>query len=142
MKKLALLTICLLMGFSVQAQNSIVGTWKTIDDETGKPKSIVEIVEREGKAYATVKEVLFSENGADPVCDDCTGERKGKKVIGMQIIDGLSKDGSEWSGSTILDPKNGKQYSCKVWLEDENTLSVRGYVAFFYRTQTWYRVDK
>lgn len=141
MKKAILLICCLFVGLSVQAQNSVFGTWKTIDDETGKAKSIVEVFEKDGKAYAKVKEVLFSENGTDPSCTNCSGDRKNQKVVGMQIIDGLKKDGDEWNGSTILDPNNGKEYTCKMWLEDEKTLKVRGYVSFLYRTQTWHRVE-
>jgi hypothetical protein len=32
---------------SISAQ-SVLGTWKTIDDDTGKPKSLVEISENNG----------------------------------------------------------------------------------------------
>jgi len=37
-----------------------------------------------------------------------------------------------------MDPETGKVYDCKIWLEN-GQLKVRGYVAFFYRTQTWLR---
>ncbi len=141
MKKTLFLLVCLLFTLGIQAQNSVFGTWKTIDDETGKAKSIVEVFEKDGKAYAKVQKVIFSDNGTDPVCTHCPGDRKDQKVVGMQIIDGLKKDGDEWSGSKILDPNNGKLYNCKMWLEDDSTLKVRGYVAFLYRTQTWYRVE-
>ena len=59
----------------------------------------------------------------------------------MEIIKDLKQDGDEFEDGTILDPKNGKIYDCKIWLEDKNILNVRGYVAFFFRTQTWLRVD-
>ncbi len=141
MKKLLILAFCFFIGLSLNAQDSIFGTWKTIDDDTGKAKSIVEIIERDGKAYAIVKEVIFSENGTDPICEKCPGDRKGKKVVGMEIINGLSYNGSEWSGGTILDPKKGKEYTCEAWQESTNTLKVRGYWGFIYRTQTWHRVE-
>jgi uncharacterized protein (DUF2147 family) len=32
-------------------------------------------------------------------------------------------------------------YDCKLWLEGD-VLKVRGYVAFFFRTQTWRREGK
>ncbi len=54
----------------------------------------------------------------------------------MQIVRGLKKDGSEFTGGTILDPKKGTVYKCKMWVED-GQLQVRGYVGIFYRTQTW-----
>ena len=31
------------------AQNPVLGKWKTIDDETGRIKSVVEITERDGR---------------------------------------------------------------------------------------------
>jgi uncharacterized protein (DUF2147 family) len=54
----------------------------------------------------------------------------------MEIIDGLTRDGDEWNSGTILDPEDGKEYRCKIWLED-GELKVRGYLYFFYRTQSW-----
>jgi uncharacterized protein (DUF2147 family) len=70
------------------------------------------------------------------LCDQCTGAKKDKPVLGMEIITELSKNGSAYSGGKILDPDNGKTYNCKIWREGD-TLKVRGYVAFFFRTQTW-----
>ena len=120
---------------------SIVGKWKTIDDETGKPKSIVEIFMKDGKAYGKIIK-LFREPGEDPdaVCDDCTDYRKDKKVIGMTIITDMVQDDDEWEDGEILDPKNGKIYDCRLWVED-GKLMVRGYIAFFFRTQTWLPVE-
>ena len=122
------------------ADNTVMGTWQTIDDETGKPKSVVEIYELEGKLYGKIAS-LFPKPGLDPdpICTKCTDDRKDKKIIGMVIISELEKDGDEWAGGTILDPSNGKTYRCKIWLE-EDQLKVRGYVGFFFRTQTWHKL--
>lgn len=48
----------------------------------------------------------------------------------------MERDGDQWSGGEIPDPNNGKIYRCKIWVGDGN-LKVRGYIAFFFRTQTW-----
>ena len=119
---------------------SPVGVWKTIDDETGEAKSHVEIFEKDGKLYGKVVKLLLKP--ADTKCEKCSGAKKDKPVVGMTIIEGMEKDGSEWEDGTILDPENGKTYTCKFWLseDDPNKLKVRGYIAFFYRTQDWYRV--
>ncbi len=132
---------------SAFAQQTIFGRWKTIDDNTGKPRSIVEITARNEKAYGRIVK-LFREPGeeADPICDECdpADDRYNKKVIGMEFIRGMVKDpgsspgGDAWEDGTILDPENGKVYDCKLWVED-GKLMVRGYVAFFYRTQVWVR---
>ena len=53
----------------------------------------------------------------------------------------IQKKGDEYKGGTILDPQKGKEYDCKIWLEEDDTnkLNVRGYISFLFRTQNWYR---
>jgi len=135
-----LLLLCVLFISNSYAQ-SVTGKWKTIDDETGKPKSIVEIYIKDGKAYGKIIK-LFKEpsEDQDPICDECTDYRKDKKIIGMTIITDMVQDGDEWEDGEILDPNNGKIYDCSFWIENNN-LMLRGYIAFFYRTQTWIRVE-
>lgn len=120
---------------------SIVGQWKTIDDETNEAKSIVEIFERNGKIYGKIIKLFrHPDEDQDPVCIECPTEDKryNKKVLGMEIIEHMEADDTEFSGGTILDPKNGKIYRCRLWKEGEN-LKVRGYWGPFYRTQTWHK---
>lgn len=126
------------IGLSAQ---SIVGTWKTIDDETGKEKSVVEIYEKSGKYYGKVIKLFRGpDEDPDPICDECDKKdpRYNQKVIGMEIIQDMEFDKSdnEYEEGTILDPANGSVYDCKLWVEDGN-LKVRGYIMFLYRTQTW-----
>jgi uncharacterized protein (DUF2147 family) len=59
----------------------------------------------------------------------------------MVIIEGLVQDDDEYEDGTILDPKNGKVYDCKIWLDSADKLMVRGYVGIFFRTQEWIRVN-
>lgn len=138
--RIASLLSLLLISITVGAQG-ILGRWATYDDETGRKRSIVEISERDGKVFGHIRQ-LFRDPGEDPdpTCTKCDtdDDRHNKRVIGMEIIRGLVRDGEEWADGTILDPKNGSVYDCKLWLEGEK-LKVRGYVAFFYRTQTWVR---
>ena len=118
---------------------SIVGKWKTIDDESGKPRSIVEIYEEGGKYFGKIVK-LFREPGEDPdpICEECGDDRKDQKIIGMEIITDLkfNKGDQIYQKGEILDPENGNIYDCKLWIE-EGKLKVRGYLLFFYRTQTW-----
>ena len=141
----ALFSMGALMSVSANAADaSPVGLWQTIDDETGKVKSLVRITEVNGELQGKVEKVMSPPaKKPDPKCDDCEGERKGKPVIGMTIMWGLKKTGdSEWSGGQILDPANGKIYRSKVTLiEDGKKLQMRGYVAVFYRTQIWVRQE-
>lgn len=130
-----------LVIFSVQSQ-TVIGKWKTIDDETGKAKSIVEIYERSGKIYGKVIDILEQEN-KKRICTECSGEDKNKPILGMIIIKGLSKKGLEYTDGKILDPKNGRLYKCFITLETKDKLKVRGYIgiSLIGRTQYWYRVQ-
>jgi len=132
-----------LAGLALNAQ-SIEGVWKTVDDNSGKTKSEVEIELKNGKVFGTIIK-LYKEPGEDPdpLCTACEGKLKNKKIIGMQIVNGLEKDDDEWyKDDGIIDPENGKWYDCKMWVDEDNNneLKVRGYIGFLYRTQTWYRV--
>ncbi|MEQ9466335.1 MAG: DUF2147 domain-containing protein [Ekhidna sp.] len=119
---------------------SIVGSWKTIDDESGRPRSIVEIYERNGDYFGKITKLFREpEEDPDPVCEECEDHRKGQKVIGMEIITKMkyNKNDQEYHKGEILDPENGNIYDCKLWIDEEGKLKVRGYLLFFYRTQTW-----
>ncbi len=138
MKKTILFISLLLFIFSLNAQ-SITGKWKTIDDETGKAKSIVEIYKKGDKYFGKIVDILDPKKKKNK-CKLCPDSRKDQPVMGMEIIKDLEEDGDEYDEGTILDPNNGKIYDCKIWLENENTLNVRGYIMFFFRTQEWIRV--
>lgn len=141
MKNLILLSAILLTS-SVYAQTSPVGKWNTVDDNTGKVRSTVEIFEKDGKLFGKILE-LFDPPKPDPVCEECDKDdpRFNKPVTGMTIIRNMERDDDEWESGDILDPENGKVYRCKMWVE-EGKLKVRGYIAFLYRTQTWLPAKK
>ena len=122
---------------------SPVGLWKTIDDNTGKPRGLVRIMEVNGEYQGKV-EKIFPKPGedADPKCEKCDGARHNQPVIGMTILWGLKKQGDEYEGGEILDPESGKVYRAKMKLDGEGEkLNVRGFigVALLGRTQTWVR---
>jgi uncharacterized protein (DUF2147 family) len=130
----------MLLPMAAFAQSSPVGRWKTIDDETGKVKSIVEISEGKGGLTGRVVEVLHSTRGPNPVCDLCEGANKNKPVKGMTILWNLKPKGSAWEGGTILDPAKGKTYKSKAKLIDGGSkLGVSGCIAFICREQVWVR---
>ncbi|MEL6926104.1 MAG: DUF2147 domain-containing protein [Bacteroidota bacterium] len=132
----------LLLGLSlnVMAQKSPVGIWKTIDDATGEAKSHVEIYEQGGKYYGKITKLL--QRPADTVCEECSGARKNKPLVTMVILEDLEPYKDYWSYGKILDPENGKTYKCSLWVEDEDTLKLRGYIGIsaLGRSQNWYRV--
>jgi len=137
--KRILLASCLFIIFNVFAQNSeIIGRWKTIDDNTGDTESIIEVFKKsDGKYYGKLVQMLVKPYNDN--CVKCKDDRKNKPLVGLEIIRGLSKDGDEFTGGTITDPKNGKSYKCTITREGDK-LNVRGYIGFSLigRTQLWY----
>src|SRR3546814_16168613 len=83
------------------AQQSPTGRWKTIDDETGKVKSIVEITQAaDGTLQGKVVEHLHSDRGPNTTCHKCKGANKDKPVKGMTILWGMEQVGDECNGGT------------------------------------------
>jgi uncharacterized protein (DUF2147 family) len=115
----------------------------TIDDETKTEKSLVRIADNGGSLSGKI-EKLMDPAKQDSKCDKCEGARKDQPVMGMTIIEGVKKNADEpyWDGGTILDPNNGKTYKLRLTPKDGGkTLEVRGFIGFFYRNQTWQRVE-
>jgi len=125
---------------TVQSQE-VFGKWKTIDDQSGEAKSVVEIYEEDGKLYGKIVDIINPDR-RDALCTQCEGNDKDQPILGLQIIRGLEKDGDEYNGGKILDPESGKLYKCYIELIDNNKLKVRGYIGFSLlgRTQYWYPV--
>ncbi|TRX43014.1 DUF2147 domain-containing protein [Flavobacterium restrictum] len=140
MKKILFYLLFISSIITTSAQ-TVIGKWKTIDDETGKAKSIVEIYEKSGKIYGKVWDILDLAH-RNFNCIKCSDEDKNKPILGMIVIKGLTKEGNEYNSGKILDPKNGKLYKCYITLESKDKLKVRGYIgiSLFGRTQYWYRV--
>ncbi|KQM45929.1 DUF2147 domain-containing protein [Chryseobacterium sp. Leaf201] len=138
MKKLLLTFVLSLFGVMSFAQ--IEGKWKTIDDETKQAKSIVEIYKKGDKYYGKISQLLIKP--ASATCTECKDDRKGKPILGLEIIRGLKKEGDEFTGGTITDPKSGKTYKCTI-TKSGDKLNVRGYVgvSMFGRSQTWQKVN-
>jgi len=146
------------MSSSIFAQVSVngkdcIGVWKTVDDESGRTKSHVKIFKKGDKYHAKiiklVDEQTLKDSGEkrfeDIKCDKCPADHgQGQPMYGLEMIWDMEKSSDKWKGGSIMDPKKGKVYTCTMWMDETDSsgdkLSVRGWVGFFYRTQTWYRV--
>jgi len=140
MAVLAALGVCLVVR--AQTAASPVGVWKTIDDKSGKAKSHIQIWEHKGVLYGKILK-LIDPPSANPKCINCEGAMHNVPVVGMTIMRGLTRDGDEWNGGTVLDPESGKTYNVLLVMENGGkTLKVRGYIglAMLGRTQRWQRV--
>jgi uncharacterized protein (DUF2147 family) len=141
MKKLGVIILVLFSMNSYAQSRGVIGRWNTIDEVSGKALSVVEIFESNNRIYGKVVEILNPKN-RNNTCKDCPGDDNNKPVLGLIIIKGLVKDGTEYNDGKILDPKSGKVYKCYIELENPNKLKVRGYLGFSLlgRTQYWERV--
>lgn len=142
---LALLALSGLPGLAA-AQSTPVGLWKSIDDKTGKERSLVRISEQGGALVGRIEKRLDPTAKPDATCGKCTDDRKDKPMDGLEIIRAVQTggDGKVWEGGNILDPEDGKVYKLKLTpVEDGKKLEVRGFVGFSLlgRTQTWLRVE-
>jgi uncharacterized protein (DUF2147 family) len=133
------LLIAITLIISAQALGqSCIGKWITIDDETGKQKSIVELYKQNDKLFGKITYVFPNEiKGPNPKCTKCTDDRKDQPILGLQIVRSLKWNGGSWEGGTIVDPENGKIYDVKMWIDPQNSnrLNVRGYIGPFLITQ-------
>lgn len=127
--------------------DSPVGYWKTVDDVSGKPKSIVQIWKTADQVLMGKVIKIFPKDGsADQAktCKACKGELHDQPIVGMVILSGLKSKQRTWENGKILDPENGKSYSCAMHTMDNGKkLNVRGFIGLplLGRSQTWERVD-
>ena len=124
-----------------QSAATPLGTWHTFDDKTGKPRGVIEIVERNGVLTGIIRGTLVP-GEPEGICDKCPGDRRNKPVMGMEMIRDVRRTGDTWGGGELLDPDNGKTYRVTLTpTPDGQLLRVRAYlgVSLFGRTQTWRR---
>lgn len=121
-----------------------VGLWRNVDDKTGEAKAEIRIGESNGALIGRIEKSLRKDAKPDAICDECSDDRKGKPITGLDIIRGGKKaEGKDvWEGGKILDPENGKEYRASFTpVDGGKKLEVRGYLGPFWRTQTWNRVQ-
>lgn len=136
---LSLIVLCTLLATSSFAQ-SIVGTWKTIDDKTKLATSHIEIYQEGDQYFGKVVRMLRDDPST--LCTKCTGELKDQPIMNMVILKDMKEDGGSYTGGLILDPETGKEYDCNIYLKSDDRLILRGYIGapLFGRSQDWYRV--
>lgn len=130
MKKVMLLMAFVLVSMAGYSQD-VLGKWLT---EAGDAQ--VEIYQAGDKLNGKIVWLQQGPETKDKHNPDA--KLQGRKLMGVNILSGLSKSKNKWEGGKIYNPKNGKSYKCTMWLEGDK-LKVRGYVAMFYETQTWTR---
>ena len=123
--------------------DDIMGTWLT----TGKEPAKIQIYKK-GEMYNG--KIIWLQNPTDEAGKAKTDinnpdkTKRSNSVIGMIILTNFKFNGDdEWRGGDIYDPESGNTYSSYIYLRDQTTLKVRGFVgiSLFGRTETWSRVN-
>ena len=144
LKALILAGLLASAGFA-HAQATPAGLWKTVDDKSGKERSLIRISVAGGVYTGRIEKSLDPDSPTGATCDKCSDERKGKPLIGMALIRNIQQnadDKDSFDGGDITDPDNGKVYRLRLRpQEGGRKLEVRGYIGPFYRNQTWIRVE-
>ena len=129
MNKLTTTAALLLLSTWALAADSVVGFWKTIDDETHEPKSIVQLYEYQGKLYGRVVDLLKDKQAKAALPGS-------PAILGLDIIWDLTKKGDKYRGGEVLDPQKGRVYDCQIWLEGDK-LILSGSLFGIGRKQVW-----
>lgn len=154
MKTKFLSLVLFLMAFQIGAQapskaDRVIGYYLTLNDDTGKESSQVQIFKAtNGKYYGKIVWLAEpTENGKAKVDDDNPDKAlQGRPIIGLQLLKGFSYDEKtgEWSGGTIYNPTGGKTYNCFMKF-DGNKLKIRGFIGAAWmglgKTATWIKED-
>lgn len=127
-------------GVAAAQRAPIDGLWLSYDDQ-GRPTGTVRIGQRGGEYFGVIASGL---PGDDPQrrCTACPGQLREHAMVGLQIIQGLRRDGEQYVGGRILDPFIGREYQVRLSpSEDGMRLEVRGFVGLelLGRTQVWRR---
>lgn len=143
MKKFAFVALSSVLATSAFAADLNNTQWRTVDDETGKAKALVEFSKSSNGTYTATIKKLLDPKAKTAVCTECS-QSKNKPIEGLDIVQNLKLDkGNKYTGGTILDPKSGKTYKMNAEMASNGkTLKVRGFigVAALGRNQTWHRV--
>jgi uncharacterized protein (DUF2147 family) len=140
---LSLLAIILLSALALakQGADDIIGKWKT-----EKGGAWIEIYKSADGSYQGKIIKTNQKYGKDETLQDKRNPDPSKRerpIIGLVILKDLRYDGEAWNGGKVYDPERGREFDCKIWLEDNKTLKLRGYVGvpMIGQTETWQRIE-
>ena len=142
MKKFILTLALFAMPLAAAFAQDVIGKWK-LEDGT----AIVEVY-KQGEVYNGKIVWLQTPTEADgsPVVDSNNPDKslRNRKIIGLNMLSNLKKNGGEYTGGSIYDPGNGKTYNCSMKV-DGDVLHVRGSLdkkGLLGRTMDWFRVKE
>jgi uncharacterized protein (DUF2147 family) len=132
--------------------DAVVGVWATeLGTEDGGAH--IQVYQKDGKYFG---KIIWLEKPVYPADDDqgMAGQEKvdrenpeeslrQRPVIGLEMMFDFEYAGDgKWKGGTIYAPDEGKTYKCKMTLEGNDSLRVRGFIgiSLLCRNEDWTRV--
>ncbi len=116
-------------------QTRVLGNWLT------EPKD--GIIQISQTADGTLQGRIVGGNEPGKLDSNNPDSTKRNQVLRGQInLTGMKYDGAgKWSGGAIYDPKSGKTYKCKLELNADGSVKVRGFigVSLLGKNQVWTR---
>lgn len=139
--RIGLLALLLaLLPAAAVAQDSPLGRWKTLDDESGRPMTIVEVYEAKG---GTLAAKIVGNIAAPPTCARCSGADRNKSIIGMHVLWDLRNKDGVWGQGKGFKPSSGDRFTVKSirLVDGGNKLQITGCKAIFCREARWVRAE-
>lgn len=140
MNKKLFIMMFLLVGMAIRTQaqtksDAIIGNWINEKKDTK-----FQIFKKENRYYG---KILWGKGDQTKDVKNPELKLRNREVIGLVILnDFVFDDDNTWSEGTIYDPREGKTYSCKITMSNNDKINVRGYlgISMFGRTEIWTRI--
>lgn len=141
MKRLLSILFLVFIATSVFAQaDKILGVWLSQDK-----KAHVEIYKNAGGQY--FGKIIWLSEPNDPAtgkpkvdAKNPDASKRNNPLLGSLTFLNFTYVDGAYTGGKIYDCRDGKTYTGKLWLNDDGTLSMRGYIGFLYSTEKWTRI--
>jgi uncharacterized protein (DUF2147 family) len=141
MKKVLFIAVLVMITNIGFGQDLTKGLWYNAE-KTSK----LQFYKKGDKLYAKIVWMKEPNKNGKAKIDDLNPKDnlKSRALMGLTVLENLVKSSDKvWDDGSIYDPLNGKTYSCKITIENDNLLSLRGYIgiSIIGRSSAWTRAE-